>query len=62
VTALGVKHLPLEKKQDLMSYFDKKKAELELLKNTIDQTDREIDGMVYELYGLSEEEVRVVEG
>jgi len=24
-------------------------------------TDKEIDGMVYELYGLSEEEVRVVE-
>ncbi len=28
----------------------------------IDATDREIDGMVYGLYGLTEEEIAVVEG
>ncbi len=32
------------------------------LKAQIDTTDREIDKMVYELYGLSEDEVAVVEG
>jgi len=26
------------------------------------RTDREIDGVVYGLYGLSEEEIRIVEG
>jgi len=28
----------------------------------IDATDREIDRLVYELYGLTEEEIAVVEG
>ena len=32
------------------------------LKKKIDTTDREIDKMVYGLYGLSEDEVAVVEG
>ena len=31
------------------------------LKTEIDKTDREIDQMVYELYGLSEEEIKIVE-
>ena len=32
------------------------------IQRQIEATDREIDGLVYELYGLSEEEVRIVEG
>jgi len=28
----------------------------------IEATDRQIDGLVYELYGLTEEEIKVVEG
>jgi hypothetical protein len=32
------------------------------LQTQIDRTDKEIDRMVYALYGLSEEEVAVVEG
>jgi hypothetical protein len=28
----------------------------------IDATDRQIDRLVYELYGLTEEEIRIVEG
>jgi len=32
------------------------------LKNEIDATDNAIDKMVYELYGLSEEEIGIVEG
>jgi hypothetical protein len=27
----------------------------------IEATDREIDGLVYELYGLADEEIRIVE-
>jgi type II restriction/modification system DNA methylase subunit YeeA len=32
------------------------------LKSEIDKTDTEIDRMVYQLYGLTEEEIRIVEG
>ena len=31
------------------------------LKRHIDATDRQIDQLVYELYGLTEEEIRIVE-
>lgn len=34
----------------------------ELLQRQIDATDRQIDGLVYELYGLTEAEIGVVEG
>jgi len=33
-----------------------------VLAGMIDATDREIDVLVYELYGLTEEEIAVVEG
>ena len=36
--------------------------EQESLKRQIDATDRQIDKLVYELYGLTEEEIRIVEG
>jgi hypothetical protein len=32
------------------------------LQRQIEATDREIDTLVYELYGLTEEEIRIVEG
>ncbi|WP_338218979.1 hypothetical protein [Algoriphagus sp. oki45] len=32
------------------------------LQTDIDRIDREIDALVYELYGLTEEEIRIVEG
>ena len=37
-------------------------AAREVIQRQIEATDREIDGLVYELYGLSEDEVRIVEG
>ena len=36
--------------------------ERQLLQRQIDATDREIDALVYELYDLSSEEIRIVEG
>ncbi|WP_292364107.1 MULTISPECIES: hypothetical protein [unclassified Methanoculleus] len=36
--------------------------EKEVLAGMIDATDRQIDRLVYELYGLAEDEVAVVEG
>ena len=48
-----------EEWQELFEY-DKQKA-LEL-QSQINKTDKEIDAMVYELYGLSEDEIKIVEG
>jgi len=42
-------------------YFNEQKQKAQALKSEIDKTDREIDRMVYELYGLTEEEIGVVE-
>ncbi|TET23260.1 MAG: hypothetical protein E3J71_02545 [Candidatus Stahlbacteria bacterium] len=36
--------------------------ESEALKRQIDYTDREIDKLVYKLYDLTEDEIRIVEG
>ena len=33
-----------------------------LLQRQIDATDKQIDKLVYELYGLTEEEIKIVEG
>jgi REP element-mobilizing transposase RayT len=45
-----------------MEVFETRKAEAQALKSEIDKTDKEIDAMVYALYGLSEEEIAIVEG
>ena len=37
-------------------------AERATLQNAVTATDRQIDALVYELYGLTEEEIRIVEG
>lgn len=47
--------------EKLMIYFEEKKNLVYGLKSQIDQTDKEIDRMVYELYGLTEEEIQIVE-
>jgi hypothetical protein len=36
--------------------------EQEMVKREIESTDRQVDTLVYELYGLTEEEIRIVEG
>ncbi len=36
-------------------------TEIKLLKSQIDATDKQIDNLVYELYGLTEEEIKIVE-
>jgi hypothetical protein len=42
-------------------FFNNYKAEINYLQSEIDKTDKEINQMVYELYGLSEEEIEIVE-
>ncbi|MEN8123165.1 MAG: DNA methyltransferase, partial [Bacteroidota bacterium] len=44
-----------------MDVFVAKKAEAQSLKAEIDKADKQIDQMVYELYGLSNEEIKIVE-
>jgi len=53
--------LSLKEEIEWEEIFIEKKEEVEKVKNEIEITDKEIDGMVYELYGLSEEEIRIVE-
>lgn len=44
-----------------MEVFETKKAEAQKLKAEIDKTDKEIDVMVYQLYDLTKEEIKIVE-
>jgi len=54
---------PLSKKDEFewMELFEENKKILADLKLQIDQIDKEIDGKVYQLYGLTEEEIKIVE-
>jgi hypothetical protein len=54
--------LSLTAQDEWEAYFNDYKTELMTLQTQIDTTDKEIDKMVYELYGLTEEEIAVVEG
>ena len=58
------KGIPLTKKDEFewMELFEDNKKKTLALKAEIDKTDKEIDQMVYELYGLTEEEIKIVEG
>jgi type I restriction-modification system DNA methylase subunit len=56
ITLLGVT------KDDWFDRFDRFKKQGFELKSQINQTDKEIDRMVYELYGLTQEEIQIVEG
>jgi tRNA1(Val) A37 N6-methylase TrmN6 len=62
VKKTGGEKLTKMDEMDWMDVFETKKAEAQTLKAEIDKTDAEINAMVYELYGLSEEEIKVVEG
>jgi hypothetical protein len=40
----------------------KSQSDCDLYQRQIDATDRKIDKLVYELYGLTDEEIKIVEG
>ena len=44
-----------------MQYFNEQKQKALELKAEIDRIDKEIDQMVYELYGLTKEEIEIIE-
>lgn len=49
-------------KDDWFDRFNRMGAQASELMHIIDATDKEIDCMVYELYGLNEEEIKIVKG
>jgi hypothetical protein len=53
--------LSLSQEAEWEDYFTQEANKALQIKNQIDTTDAEIDQMVYELYGLSEEEITIVE-
>lgn len=56
-----VPKISLEDADEWMGFFHKKKAEANTLQSEIDRIDKEIDQMVYQLYGLTDEEIAIVE-
>ncbi|MGE0560570.1 MAG: TaqI-like C-terminal specificity domain-containing protein [Flavobacteriales bacterium] len=54
--------LSLSEEAEWMQYFNEQKQKAQTLKSEINRVDAEIDKMVYELYGLNEEEIKIVEG
>ena len=54
-------NLSLLQQDEWEEYFVAHKTEINTLQNQINQTDNEIDQMVYQLYGLTEDEIKIVE-
>ncbi len=60
----GLEVVPTLTKKDEFEWldlFEDNKQKAQALQTQINQTDKEIDAMVYELYGLTEEEIAIVE-
>ena len=53
--------LSLSQKAEWEEYFNTEAKKVSAIKTQIDTTDKAIDAMVYELYGLSKEEIEIVE-
>lgn len=53
--------LSLSQQDEWEDYFNTYKFEINQLQSEIEKTDNKIDRMVYELYGLKEEEIKIVE-
>lgn len=60
VKALKV-NLSLAQRDELLQLFEKYRLELSGLDSEITETEREIDQLVYKLYGLTNEEISIVE-
>ncbi|WP_370214016.1 Eco57I restriction-modification methylase domain-containing protein [Mesoflavibacter profundi] len=60
----GLEEVPTLTKKDEFEWldlFEDNKQKAQALQTQINQTDKEIDAMVYQLYGLTEEEIAIVE-
>jgi REP element-mobilizing transposase RayT len=54
--------LTLKRQDEWEEYFNEYKTECHSLSAQISATDKEIDALVYALYGLTEEDIKIVEG
>lgn len=54
-------NLSLQEETDWMQYFNEQKDIAQKLKSEIEKADKQIDQKVYELYGLTDKEIRIVE-
>jgi replication initiation and membrane attachment protein DnaB len=54
-------NLSLAKQDEWEEYFNSYKTDINQIQSKIEKTDKEIDLMVYNLYGLSEQEIKIVE-
>jgi len=54
--------LSLADQSEWKDFFEITKSEINQIQSEIEKTDKEIDQMVYELYGLNDEEIIIVEG
>jgi len=61
INETGREKLTKSDELEWMELFETKKAEAQVIKSEIDKTDCEINKMVYELYGLTEDEIAIVE-
>jgi hypothetical protein len=52
---------PLTEQAEWMVYFEQEKSKANLFRETIDSADKELNKMVYLLYGLTEDEIRIVD-
>jgi len=53
--------LSLQEQSEWLQFFEQQKQNAIAIKNEIDKTDKEIDKMVYALYGLTADEIKIVE-
>ncbi len=61
ITKCKVREINLKERREWQDYFTEQKEKAHKIKSLIDSTDKEIDKMVYELYGLTPEEIKTVE-
>ncbi|MCF6336057.1 MAG: hypothetical protein L3J12_09975, partial [Spirochaetales bacterium] len=54
--------LSLSEETEWMQFFNEQREKAQALKSKIDNVENEIDLMVFELYGLREDEIAIVEG
>lgn len=57
---IGAK-IPAKKQIEWMALFKAEKAKIKSTQVEIEKTDKEIDQLVYQLYGLTPEEITIVE-
>ena len=53
--------ISLSKEADWIQYLNEQKDKYLEINNRVFETEKEIDQMVYELYALTEEEIKIVE-